>query len=207
MRRVHIIRTGSANLASVAAAVGRAGLEPLITEDADGVRGVDLVILPGVGAFGPAVANLRQRGLDRAIVERVNDNRPLLAICLGMQLLLDGSEEAPGEAGLGVARGVARRFRNALRVPQIGWNRVTPTSGFEAFGAGWAYFANSYRLVDPPPGWAVALTDYGGEFVAAMQKSPVIVACQFHPELSGAWGAALIRRWIEASIAATGVTA
>jgi imidazole glycerol-phosphate synthase subunit HisH len=197
---VHIIITGSANLASVSAAVERAGLEPVVTEDADTVRGADLVILPGVGAFGPAVANLRQRGLDRAIVERVNEHRPLLAICLGMQLLLDGSKEAPGLPGLGVARGTARRFDERVRVPQIGWNPVTPRDGFEASEAGWAYFANSYRLVDPPPGWTVATAEYGGEFVAAMQKSPTIVACQFHPELSGAWGAKLLRRWLEASV-------
>lgn len=200
MRIVHIIRTGAANLASVAAALRRAGVEPVVTDDASTVSGAELCVLPGVGAFGPAIQSLRTRGIDRAIIERVNQNRPLLAICLGMQLLLDASDEAPGQRGLAIVPCVARRFDSSLRIPQIGWNRVRPQQQFDAFDSGWAYFANSYRLIEPPPGYSVATADYGGPFVAAMQRSRVIVACQFHPELSGAWGAKLIQRWIDAAI-------
>jgi glutamine amidotransferase len=174
----------------------RAMLEPIETDDPDAIANAALCVLPGVGAFAAAMETLRARGIDAALVERVRANRPLLAICLGFQLLLDASEESPGIPGLGVARGVARRFGAGVRVPQIGWNRVTPLAGF-ASPAGWAYFANSYRLIDPPAGWTVAQSDYAGAFVAAMQRAGgAILACQFHPELSGLWGAQLISRWI-----------
>jgi imidazole glycerol phosphate synthase glutamine amidotransferase subunit len=197
-RPVHIIRTGTANLASVCAAINRAALEAIITEDADEIAGARLCVLPGVGAFAAAMQQLRVRRIDRAIADRVRAGRPLLAICLGFQLLLEGSDESPGIAGLGVAPGIARRFPATVRVPQIGWNQVRLLDGF-AGGVvrGWAYFANSYRLAEQPAGWTVATSEYGGRFVAAMQRSPTILACQFHPELSGQWGDALIRRWIK----------
>ena len=196
--RVHIISTGTANLASVCAAIRRAGLEPVITQDASEVAESKLCILPGVGAFGAAMSKLRANEIDKAIIDRLHRGQSLLAICLGFQLLLDASEESLGVQGLGIARGTARRFSDMVRVPQLGWNLVRPLAGFaSATSAGHAYFANSYRLTDPPPGWSIASADYGGVFVAAMQLSPVILACQFHPELSGAWGDALIGRWIE----------
>jgi imidazole glycerol phosphate synthase glutamine amidotransferase subunit len=196
--RVHIISTGTANLASVRAAIRRAGLDPEITEDPNAVAESKLCILPGVGAFGAAMSKLRAHELDRAIIERVDRGRSILAICLGFQLLLDASDESPDVSGLGIARGTARRFPDTLRVPQIGWNLVRPLAGFASTTtAGHAYFANSYRLLDAPGNWSIAVSDYAGEFVAAMQLSPVILACQFHPELSGAWGDAQIRTWIE----------
>lgn len=198
---VHIVRTGAANLASVCAALERAGAQPMVTDDATTIETSPRVVLPGVGAFGPAMQHLRQRGIDRAVGRRIASDMPVLAVCLGLQLLLESSEEAPGVDGMAIARGAARRYPDdrSLRVPQIGWNRVTPRDGFTAATEGWAYFANSYRLTDPPPGWTVATADYAGEFVAAMQKSPRVVACQFHPELSGAWGASLVCRWLGAA--------
>lgn len=200
-QRVHIIRTGTANLASVCAAIDRAGCEPVVTDRASDVVESQLCVLPGVGAFAAAMQELRRSRIDRAIVDRAGENRPLLAICLGFQLLLDASEESPGVAGLSIARGTARRFDSVVRVPQIGWNRVSPLDGFTgAVEPGWAYFANSYRLVESPDGWTIATSEYGGDFVAAMQLSAAIVACQFHPELSGAWGDALIREWIRRSV-------
>jgi imidazole glycerol phosphate synthase glutamine amidotransferase subunit len=195
---VHIVRTGAANLASVCAALERAGVQPVVTDDPATIESSPRVILPGVGAFGPAMRHLRQRGIDRAVRRRIESDQPVLAVCLGLQLLLESSEEAPGVDGMAIARGAARRYPDdrGLRVPQIGWNRVTPRDGFTAAVEGWAYFANSYRLIEPPPGWTIATADYAGEFVAAMQKSPRVVACQFHPELSGAWGASLVANWL-----------
>jgi hypothetical protein len=108
--RVRIISTGTANLASVGAAFCRAGLEPEITEDPNEVAEARMCVLPGVGAFGAAMSKLRERGLDRALADRVRRAQPLLAICLGFQLLLDASEESPRVRGLGIARGTARRF-------------------------------------------------------------------------------------------------
>ena len=105
------------------------------------------------------------------------------------------SEENPEAHGLSLARGTVTRFTDVPRVPQIGWNRVVPGEGCRLVEEGYAYFANSYRLTTTPRGWECALADYGGPFVAAMERGPVL-ACQFHPELSGAWGLALLRRWL-----------
>lgn len=195
-----VVRTGVANLASVLAGLRRAGAEPHVSDDAAAVRAARAVVLPGVGAFGAGVAGLSERGLDVAIAERVREGRPLLSVCLGLQLLLDASEEGPGVRGLSVVPGVARRFHEApgVRVPQLGWNRVIPDTSCALLREGYAYFANSYRLVDPPPGFACAMTDHGGPFVAAFERGPVL-ACQFHPELSGRWGVELLQRWIAAA--------
>lgn len=193
---VLVVRTGSANLASVLAGLERAGAAPRLTERADEVAAADRVVLPGVGAFGAVARRLRELELVDALRERITADRPTLAICLGMQLLCEGSEESAGAAGLGVVAAGVRRFSDGVRVPQLGWNRVTANPECHVLASGHAYFANSYRVVDPPAGWRCATADHGGPFVAAMERGAV-VACQFHPELSGAYGAALLKRWIE----------
>lgn len=203
-RDVAIIPTGAANLASVRAAIARLGLEVRIAEGEEDVRRSELVVLPGVGAFGPAMQRLRENGLDAAIVERVRDDRPLLAICLGMQLLCEGSEEAPGVRGLGVVPGRVTRFAGDVRVPQMGWNLVTPHGDAALLRRDWMYFANSYRLEAAAPGWAAATTVHGGVFVSALERG-MVLACQFHPELSGRAGLALLERWIAKSRAREGV--
>lgn len=195
---VLVVKTGVANLASVLAGLRRAGAEPHLGDDPDAVREARAVVLPGVGAFTAGVAGLRERHLDLAIADRVRAGKPLLAVCLGLQLLLEASEEGPGEQGLSVVPGVARRFdaHESIRVPQLGWNKVLPSQECQLLQPGYAYFANSYRLVEPPPGFASAMAFHGGSFVAAFERGPVL-ACQFHPELSGAWGIDLLRRWAE----------
>ena len=95
----------------------------------------------------------------------------------------------------------ARRFGEGVRVPQLGWNQIVPAAECQLLRGGYAYFANSYRLIEPPPGFAVATADHGGPFVAAIERGPLL-ACQFHPELSGAWGIELLRRWIVRAFAA-----
>jgi imidazole glycerol phosphate synthase glutamine amidotransferase subunit len=194
---VFIVRTGSANLASVRAAVARLGFEAVLTERAEDVLGARRLIVPGVGALGAAMGALERAGLVGALRERIGRGGATLCVCLGMQLLLEGSEESPGVAGLGVAAGRAGRFGGAgLRVPQLGWNWVEPEAGCGLVEPGWAYYANSFRLAARPTGWSVAWTEYGGRFVGAMQRGAVL-ACQFHPELSGAWGARLLERWLK----------
>lgn len=202
-REVLVVRTGVANVASMLAGLRKAGAEPHLSDDPAAVRAARAVVLPGVGAFAAGVKSLSERVLDVAIAERVREGRPLLAVCLGLQLLLDTSEEGPGERGLGVAAGAARRFEDGpgVRVPQLGWNRVVPDTGCAFLKEGYAYFANSYRLVTPPPGFACAMADHGGPFVAAFERGPVL-ACQFHPELSGAWGIDLLRRWLVTALGA-----
>lgn len=199
---VLVVRTGVANLASVLSGLRKAGAEPHVSDDPSAVRAAGAVVLPGVGAFAAGVEVLSARGLGAAIADRVRAGRPLLAVCLGLQLLLEASEEGPGVSGLGVVPGEARRFEEAegVRVPQLGWNLVAPGEGCALLREGYAYFANSYRLVDPPAGFSCAMSSHGGPFVAAFERGPVL-ACQFHPELSGAWGIDLLRRWVAAATA------
>lgn len=197
---VVILRTGTANLASVAAAFTRLGARPRITHDPALAAGAPLLVLPGVGAFGAAMSQLRADGLDELLRERVRLARPLLAICLGLQLLCESSEESPGVAGLGVVPARIARFGSDQRVPQMGWNRITPTPGASLLRSDWMYFANSFRLECVPDGWSGAVTDYGGPFAAALERGPIL-ACQFHPELSGAAGLSLLTRWLSLAAA------
>lgn len=191
---VVVVSTTVANLASVLAGLRRAGTDPIVSRDATEIAAARRVVLPGVGAFGPAMNALRAAGLEQALAERVRAGRPLLAICLGLQLLAEGSEESPGVQGLSVIPGIARRFPGTVRVPQLGWNRVHPVRASRSIAAGWAYFANSFRLEVVPEGWSAAMADHGGPFVAALERGAVL-GCQFHPELSGPWGTELIRSW------------
>jgi imidazole glycerol phosphate synthase glutamine amidotransferase subunit len=199
---VLIARTGTANLASVIAGLRRIGASPRVTEDADEVRTAPRVVLPGVGAFGAAMEKLRASGLDAALAERIRAGRPTLAVCLGLQLLCDASDETPGVAGLSVVPGRITRFPDTVRVPQLGWNYVQSDGGSPLLESGYAYFANSYKLAAPPAGWSAAYSDHGGQFVAALARGAVL-ACQFHPELSGVWGLGWLRRWVEAGDGAT----
>lgn len=193
---VFIVDTGSANLASVCAALRRAGVSPRVTADPDDARRADRLVLPGVGAFGAVMDRLRETGLAEALVERIDTGGSILAICLGMQLLGVSSEENPGATGLGAVDASVRRFDGALRVPQLGWNLVAPDSGASAVLQGYAYFANSFAFMSAPAGWTASWSEYGAPFVSAIERGNQ-VACQFHPELSGAWGADLIQRWVD----------
>jgi imidazole glycerol-phosphate synthase subunit HisH len=190
---VTVVLTGVANTASVLAAWRRLGALPVVTEDPEAVGRADLVELPGVGSFGAAMERLRATGLGDAVARRIRAGRPTLAICVGLQVLCEASEESPGVAGLGLVPGTVRRFGGAVRVPQFGWNRVA-APGAGPVRDGFAYYANSYRLADPPRGWDCAMTEHGGPFVAALSRGDVL-ACQFHPELSGAFGLSLLARW------------
>ena len=194
--KVHVIRTGVANLASVLAGLGRVGAEPVLTAAAEEVRHADHLVLPGVGAFGAAMDELVRLGLADALRERMQAGRPTLTICLGLQLLARTSEETPGAVGLGVVEGRVTRFTGPVRVPQMGWNEVVPEPGSRWITGGFAYFANTFKLDRVPAGWSGAFADHGGPFVAALERGDVL-ACQFHPELSGPWGAALMQRWME----------
>lgn len=195
---VLVVATGVANLASVLAGLRRAGAQPRATADAAEVARAPRLVLPGVGAFAAGAAQLRARGLLEPLRARIAEGRATLAICLGMQLLAEASDESPGARGLGALAGRAIRFPATVRVPQIGWNRVTPDAGCAFLEPGFAYFANSYRLSEAPAGWSAAWAEHGDRFVAALARGRVL-ACQFHPELSGAWGGALLRRWLEAA--------
>ncbi len=191
-----IVPTGTANMASVLAAFRRLSSDPVVASDIATVAGAGRLVVPGVGSFGAAMDAIDRSGLRETVAERIIEGRPTLAVCVGMQLLAASSDESTGATGLGVVPGRVRRFGQEVRVPQMGWNMVEPDPQCRMLTPGWAYFANSYRLDTVPDGWSAALSDHSGSFVAGLERGDVL-ACQFHPELSGAWGAALLSRWLE----------
>ena len=197
MNEVLIVPTGTANLASVAAAFERLDVRPRLCSDKKQLQQAERVVLPGVGTFAAAAHRIDELGLREVLRERIQAGRATLGICLGMQLLCADSEESPGAAGLAVVPQSVTAFNGELRVPQVGWNRVTPV-GSDLLEEGYAYFVNSYRLAEMPAGFCGATTDYGGTFVSALQRGAVL-ACQFHPEISGSYGAALLSRWLQRS--------
>jgi imidazole glycerol-phosphate synthase subunit HisH len=198
MSTVLAIATGIANLASVRAAFARLHTDVAIAADAEQVLAAPAVVLPGVGDFAAGRKALAARSIDEALAERLRRGRPTLAVCLGMQLCLHGSDEAPGCAGLAIVAGIARRFESRVRCPQMGWNAIAPATPGTMLRAGHAWFANSYRLAEPPPDWHAAMAGHGGPFVAALARDGQLL-CQFHPELSGTFGAELLARWLAAA--------
>ena len=192
---VLVVRTGTANLASALAGIERAGGLPRIGSDPSEVESAPIVMLPGVGAFGAIMEQLEVQHLVEPLRARLASGKPTLAVCLGLQIFAQSSSETPGIKGLGILPGTVTRFPDTVVVPQLGWNRVEPMEGCRLLQPGFAYFANSYRIEHPPEGWHTATADHAGPFVAAIERGPIL-ACQFHPELSGAWGLDLLKRWL-----------
>ncbi|MBD3219842.1 imidazole glycerol phosphate synthase subunit HisH, partial [bacterium] len=188
-----VIPTGTANLASVLGALARVGASATVAETPRALDEATAIVLPGVGSFAAGRRGLEDRGLVGPLTEWAAEGRPLLAICLGLQLLADGSEEADDTPGLGVIGGVASRLPDTVSVPQLGWNLVRDG---ELVRDGYAYFANSYRLTAEPAGWRAAWADHGGPLVASLERGPQLL-CQYHPELSGGWGHELLARWLD----------
>lgn len=196
MKQVVIVRTGVANVASVQAAFERLGAEVILSDDPMIIRDAAHVVLPGVGAFGAGMERLRALALDAPLIARIEAGRATLAICLGLQLLAEQSEESPGVAGLGVLPTRVTRFEGtSVRVPQLGWNKVEAQAGCTFLRDGYAYYANSYKLDAIPDGWSGAMSEHGAPFVAGIERGKVL-ACQLHPELSGSWGHDVLSRWL-----------
>jgi glutamine amidotransferase len=203
MPRIAIVDYGVGNLRSVERALARAGAEAVITPDARAVAASDGVVLPGVGAFGPAAALLLGSGLGDAVREAAGRGRPVLGVCLGFQLLFDASEEGEGGVGLGLLPGRVRRIAaGSLKVPHMGWNQLrirrpaALTAGV-ADGA-WCYFVHSYAA-DADPRDVVATVDYGGEIVAVCERGAV-TGTQFHPEKSGPAGLRIYANLVAACV-------
>ena len=197
-----MVRTGVANVASIEAAFRRLGLSVEATDDAARVADATAVVLPGGGAFGAGVERLQAGGLGDALAARIDANRPTLAVCLGLQLLGSASDEAPGATGLGVLPVDAKRLDGAPRLPHFGWNRVEPDADAALLAPGDAYFAHTFCFRGANAdalrreGWRVATTVEGEPFVCAVERGGVL-ACQFHPELSGEYGRDLLARWLK----------
>jgi len=194
--RVALVDYGAGNLRSVAKALERSNLAVDVTSDAAAVERADAVVLPGVGAFAAAAANLRAKGLDHAVRAVIDAGRPYLGLCLGLQLLFEDSDEHGLNAGLGWLAGHVRRFPTAvsgqpLRVPHIGWNEVR-WSGEHPLRKALPdsdiyYFVHGWRALPARASDAIGSCDYGGRFAAAVAHDNVF-AVQFHPEKSQAAG-------------------
>jgi glutamine amidotransferase len=197
---IAIVDYRAGNLTSVARALEHLGHRWEITDRAEQIRAADRVILPGVGAAGATMANLRALGLDTVLRDDVaRAGKPFLGICIGIQVLLERSEEDRAE-GLGVIAGTVERYPasidgRALKVPQIGWNRVGQTQPHPVFAGvpdnTHFYFVNSYYPVPSDDSVTIATSDYGLTFTAAIARDNVI-ATQFHLEKSGAAGLKLL---------------
>ncbi len=215
--RVAIVDYGMGNLFSVRLACEHAGLSAQCTSDPNEVRSADAIVLPGVGAFGDAMAFLRQAGLADVIREEAGNGKPLLGVCLGLQLLMTESCEQGRHRGLGIIPGSVVRFRDPsrgperLKVPHVGWNRVwkvRPTDGEPADRDPWRgtlleetpegtymYFVHSYHAVPEDRSVWASASHYGQiEFCSSLSAGRIF-ACQFHPERSGNTGLALYRRF------------
>lgn len=208
---IAIVDYGMGNLRSVQKALQKLGFEAEIVADAETVRRADKLILPGVGAFGAAMQNLRRAGLDSAVREFIEMGKPFLGICLGLQLLFTYSEETwtgQNEQGLGILRGKVVRFPEGLmdgngrplKIPHIGWNSLQFSRNdrlFEGIAEGsHVYFVHSYYPQPADESLVTAVSDYGGRFCCAVQHSN-IRAVQFHPEKSGAIGLRILRNFAE----------
>lgn len=187
---IALLATGG-NVRSVQRAFARLDVLTEPTTDPETVRASSRIVLPGQGAFGDCMATLAGP-LREALLDGIAAGKPYLGICVGMQVLFEASEEAPGVAGLGVVPGAVRRLPAVLPLPHMGWNRVR-------FGDGGAeahfYFAHSYVAVPADSSDTWATCDYGGPFCAAVRRGPVW-GVQFHPEKSHEAGAALLREWL-----------
>ena len=197
-RHVAIIDSGVANLAAVESALTALGVEYTITEDPEVVLRATHAVLPGVGRFSAGLDTLRRHGLDEAVRQVHERGTPLLAVCLGMQMLGDGSEESPDTPGLGIVSGRFRRLPDSVRVPHLGWNHVSADED-SGLPSGTAAFANSFYLPSPPSGWHAARTTHGATFVSMLAQGRTL-ACQFHPELSGPFGMGLIQDWLSGEL-------
>lgn len=201
---IAIIDYGAGNLASVKKAFDYIGAESVITSDKDTVLSADGVILPGVGAIGFAMEALKSKGLDSVVKEVVAKGTPFMGICLGMQMLLDESEESFGSdtnvKGLGIIPGVVRKFPDSLvsegkKIPQIGWNQLEDVKGSILNEGEFVYFVHSFYCDPANESDVAAVTDYGVRYCSAIERGN-IYACQFHPEKSGEAGLNILRKFV-----------
>jgi glutamine amidotransferase len=202
--QVVVLDLGMGNLRSVLRAIEAAGGHASLVSGADEVRRAGRLVVPGQGSFG-ALAKALEGGVGDAVRESIARGVPYLGICLGMQLLFESSEEAPGVAGLGVLRGQVRRLppgmRDAatgqqLKVPHVGWNEVAGSHPLLP-SSGWYYFVHSYACAPDDPTLTVGSAEYGVPICAAIARGPLF-ACQFHPEKSQEEGRRLLRKFLEA---------
>ncbi len=204
---IGIVDYGMGNLGSVTNAFRYLGLDARIVAEKGGMESCRALVLPGVGAFGDCMEHLAGHGFADALGDWVAAGKPLMGICLGLQVLFDGSEESPGVPGLSIFPGSVRRFQlpKALKVPQIGWNRMAQSRPdcpmFEGIDDGaFFYLVHSYYVSPEEPSLVAGTTEYGIDYCSCVWKENVF-ATQFHPEKSQAAGLRMLRNfweWAEA---------
>ena len=199
---IAIIDYDAGNLKSVEKALALLGQESVITRDRGEILRADKVILPGVGAFGDAMNQLKKYELDKVVHEVAEKKTPLLGICLGLQLFFEGSEESTGVEGLGLLKGSVVRFSDShgLKIPHIGWNSLELMNDGRLFkgipDGSYVYFVHSYYLKAADEQIVKATTAYG-DLVHASVEQDNIFACQFHPEKSSSVGLAILKNFAE----------
>ncbi len=202
MTLIAVIDYDMGNLHSACKGLEKAGATPLITDSAKDLHHADAVVLPGVGAFDPAIQHLRSRDLIQPIRDVVASGKPFLGICLGLQILLDGSEEGH-EPGLGIIPGMVRRFRPepGITIPHMGWNRLQLTQPQLPLWQGlphqpWAYFVHSFYAAPAEPNDTAATIIHGSQTVTAAIARHNLTAVQFHPEKSSEAGLQMLANFV-----------
>jgi len=195
---IAIVDYGMGNLKSVTNAFKKLGAEVEITREKKAIRSASAVVLPGVGAFGKCIENLERLDLLAFLKEIILEGKPYLGICLGMQILFEKSEVAPGVKGMGIIKGSVPKFKGQIKVPHMGWNSIevvkeTPVLKGIATGEHF-YFVHSYYCL-PEEDVTATKTPYGGDFASSVLKNNIF-ACQFHPEKSQRIGQALLKNFI-----------
>ncbi len=197
---VDVLQCGASNIRSVLNALQFLKIDARMLTAPEELSDSTCLIFPGVGHFGYVTRTLQEKGFWDELKTKLNDGLPFLGICLGMQLLFESSEEAPGVAGLGVIPGAVEKLRHP-RIPQIGWNRVQPTGISPLLQEGDAYFVNSFAPRSTTEDVTTARSEYGEPFVSAVCKKN-ITGVQFHPEKSGSYGLHLLQEWCRMNNAA-----
>ena len=195
--RVAVIDYGIGNLRSAEKALQRVGADANLTGDADQIAEADAVVLPGVGNFGRCMQALHHANLAEPTVAAAASGRPFLGICVGMQMLFDGSDESPDQPGLGILPGRVVLLPDTVKRPQMQWNPIASTAAgtlVAELQEQWMYFVHSYAVLETEA--VLATCDYGGDMVAIAGRDNVI-ATQFHPEKSGQAGLGFLRRFVE----------
>ncbi|MEM7773309.1 MAG: imidazole glycerol phosphate synthase subunit HisH [Cyanobacteria bacterium P01_A01_bin.37] len=202
MVSIAVIDYDMGNLHSACKGLEKAGAVPHVTDSAHDLSQADAVILPGVGAFDPAIQHLRARDLIQPIKDIVASGKPFLGICLGLQILLDGSEEGD-EPGLGIISGMVRRFHPepTITIPHMGWNQldfVQPALPLwsDVHQQSWFYFVHSYYAAPSDPATIAATVTHGSQVVTAAIAHDNVMAAQFHPEKSSSAGLKILANFV-----------
>ena len=202
---IAIVDYGVGNLYSVEKAFAKFSDDVILTQSADVIDKADKVVLPGVGAFGDCMKNFKASGLMDAVMRAVENNKPVMGICVGLQIMFEGSEESPDVKGLGIFKGMVRKINApGLKIPHMGWNSLTINENthvdinlFKNIRKNpYVYFVHSYHAMPEDKFIILATSVYGEEITAAVGKNNVI-ATQFHPEKSGDIGLSIIKNFVE----------